>query len=83
MQVIEGDIIRTIRAYHPWFDHYHTAGNPGRYELDEQQELLYKPIIQAIATTGYTGYIGHEFIPTGDPEIALRQAFEVCNIRTA
>ncbi len=79
MQVMEGDIIRTIHDYHPWFGHYHTAGNPGRHELDERQELQYKPIIQAIAATGYTGYIGQEFIPTGDPEVALRQAFEVCN----
>ena len=81
MQVMEGDIIRTIRDYHAYFGHYHTAGNPGRKELDEQQELQYKPIVQAIAATGYTGYLGQEFIPTRDPEVALRQAFEVCNIR--
>lgn len=80
MQVMEGDIIRTIRAYHGWFGHYHTAGNPGRHELDEHQELQYRPIIQAIEATGYTGYIGQEFVPTGDAEVALRQAFEVCNI---
>ena len=82
MQVMEGDIIRTIREHHAYFGHYHTAGNPGRQELDERQELQYKPIIQAIAATGYKGYLGQEFIPTGDPEVALRQAFEVCNIRT-
>ncbi len=83
MQVMEGDIIRTIREHHAYFGHYHTAGNPGRQELDERQELQYKPIIQAIAATGYKGYLGHEFIPTGDPEVALRQAFEICNIRTS
>lgn len=83
MQVMEGDIIRTIREHHAYFGHYHTAGNPGRQELDERQELQYKPIIQAIATTGYKGYLGQEFIPTGDPEVALRQAFEICNIRTS
>jgi sugar phosphate isomerase/epimerase len=66
---------------HAYFGHYHTAGNPGRHELDESQELQYRPIIQTIATTGYTGYLGQEFIPTGDPEVALRQAFEVCNAR--
>ena len=83
MQVMEGDIIRTIRQYHGYFSHYHTAGNPGRQELDQTQELQYKPIIQAIAATGYKGYLGQEFIPTGDPEVALRQAFEICNIRTS
>lgn len=78
MQIMEGDIIRTIREHHGYFAHYHTAGNPGRHELDERQELQYTPIIQAIAATGYTGYIGQEFIPTGDPEDALKQAFDVC-----
>ena len=81
MQIMEGDIIRTIRQYHDYFALYHTAGNPGRRELDERQELQYKPIVQAIAASGYKGYLGQEFIPAGDPEIALRQAFEVCNIR--
>jgi len=81
MQVMEGDIIRTIREHHAYFGHYHTAGNPGRQELDERQELQYKPIIQAIAATGYTGYLGQEFIPSVDPEVALRQAFEICTIR--
>jgi hydroxypyruvate isomerase len=83
MQVMEGDIIRTIREHHVYFGHYHTAGNPGRQELDERQELQYKPIVQAIAATGYKGYLGQEFIPTGDPEVALRQAFEICNIHTS
>jgi hydroxypyruvate isomerase len=81
MQIMEGDIIRTIREHHAYFGHYHTAGNPGRQELDESQELQYKPIIQAIAATGYKGYLGQEFIPAGNPEVALRQAFEICNIR--
>ena len=83
MQVMEGDIIRTIREQHAYFGHYHTAGNPGRQELDERQELQYKPIIQAIAATGYKGYLGQEFIPSGNPEVALRQAFDICNIRTS
>lgn len=81
MQVMEGDIIRTIREHHDYFAHYHTAGNPGRQEIDESQELQYRPIIQTIAATGYTGYLGHEFIPAGDAESALRHAFETCNIR--
>lgn len=82
MQIMEGDIIRTIREYHAYFGHYHTAGNPGRNELDERQELQYRPIIQAIAATGYQGYIGQEFIPSGDAEAALRQAFEICSVGT-
>lgn len=75
MQIMEGDIIRTIQAVHPWIGHYHTAGNPGRAELDDHQELNYRPIFAAIAATGYTGYIGHEFIPRGEPIAALAAAF--------
>ena len=78
MQIMEGDIIRTIRAHHQYFGHYHTAGNPGRNDMDDTQELNYPPIIRAIATTGYDGYIGHEFIPKGEPIAALRAAFELC-----
>jgi hydroxypyruvate isomerase len=78
MQIMEGDIIRTIRAHHPYFGHYHTAGNPGRNDMDDTQELNYAPIIRAIAATGYDGYIGHEFIPKGEPTAALRAAFELC-----
>jgi len=78
MQIMEGDIIRTIRARHAHFGHYHTAGNPGRNDMDDTQELNYPPIIRAIAATGYDGYIGHEFIPKGEPIAALRAAFELC-----
>ncbi len=74
MQVMEGDVIQTIRDHHPWFGHYHTAGVPGRNEIDESQELNYAAIFRAIAATGYVGYIGHEFIPLGDPVAALRSA---------
>ncbi|MEZ4668242.1 MAG: TIM barrel protein [Anaerolineae bacterium] len=80
MQVMEGDVIRTIQDNHTYFAHYHTAGNPGRNEPDETQELNYRPIMQAIAATGYTGYVGQEFIPTRDPVAGLRQAFDLCNI---
>jgi hydroxypyruvate isomerase len=79
MQIMEGDIIRTIQTHHAYFGHYHTAGNPGRHELDGTQELNYAPIVKAIRDTGYTGYICHEFIPTGDPIKALRTAFELCD----
>ena len=74
-QIMEGDILRTIAAQHRWFGHYHTAGNPGRGELDARQELNYAPIFAAIAATGYSGYIGHEFIPQGDPVAGMRAAF--------
>ncbi len=76
MQIMEGDIIRTIQAAHPWIGHYHTAGNPGRNDLDDEQELYYPAILRAIRATGYTGYVGHEFIPKGDPTAALHTTFE-------
>ncbi|HKF37986.1 MAG TPA: TIM barrel protein [Ktedonobacteraceae bacterium] len=80
MQIMEGDIIRTIREYHPYFAHYHTAGNPGRHEIDETQEINYVPIVRALLETGYTGYLGQEFLPLGDPIASLKQAFDLCNI---
>jgi hydroxypyruvate isomerase len=78
MQIMEGDVIRTIREAQPSIGHYHTAGNPGRNDLDEEQELYYPAILQAIRATGYAGFIAHEFIPKGDPVVALRSAFERC-----
>ncbi len=83
MQIMEGDVIRTIREYHPYFRHYHTAGNPGRNDMDEGQELYYPAIMRAILATGYDGFVGHEFIPKGDPIAALRQAYELCNVSDA
>lgn len=78
MQIMEGDIIRTIRAAHEMIGHYHTAGNPGRNELDGTQELYYPAILQAIKETGFAGYIAHEFVPKGDPIASLRAAFQEC-----
>ncbi len=75
MQIMEGDLIRTIEQHHPCFAHYHTAGNPGRGQPDESQEINYPAIYRAISSTGYQGYISHEFIPAGDPLDALRRAF--------
>ena len=77
MQIMEGDLIRTIQDYHSYFGHYHTAGNPGRNDLDEAQEIYYPPVFRAIAATGYDRYIGHEFTPKGDPAAALRTAYEL------
>ena len=81
MQIMEGDVIRTIREHHRPIKHYHTGGCPGRNEIDATQELNYPAIVKAIADTGYQGYIGQEFIPiSGDPINSLRAAVEICNI---
>ncbi len=80
MQIMEGDVIRTIRDYNKHFLHYHTAGNPGRRDMDDTQELLYPPIMRAIVDTGYTGYVGHEFIPKGDVLEALEAAYKLCDV---
>lgn len=81
MQVNEGDVIQNIREYHQYIAHYHTAGVPGRNEIDETQELFYPAIISAIKDTGFTGYIAQEFIPTQKDKIAsLRKAIQICDI---
>ena len=80
MQIMEGDIIRTLRANIDYIGHFHTAGNPGRNELDENQELYYPAICRAIAATGYNGYVGQEFTPNGDPIAALEQAYKACDV---
>jgi hydroxypyruvate isomerase len=80
MQIMEGDIIRTIQRDHAYFGHYHTAGNPGRHELDDSQELLYPPIARAIADTGFDGYFAHEFIAVRDPMEGLRDAVRQCTV---
>lgn len=80
VQVMDGDIIRRIRQYKDYIGHYHTAGNPGRGELDDNQEINYKPIMQEIVKTGYTGYVGQEFVPTRDPLAGLRQAVRLCDV---
>jgi hydroxypyruvate isomerase len=77
MQIMEGDIIRTIGAHHRHFGHYHLAGNPGRNDPDATQELYYPPILDAIEATGYTGYMGMEYIPAGDPVTSLQKAFQL------
>ena len=78
MQIMEGDLIQTIRQHHPHFAHDHTAGNPGRYDLDDQQEIHYPAVFRAIRDTGFERLIAHEFIPNGDPVLALKRAFELC-----
>ena len=79
-QIMDGDIICTIRGHHEHFLHYHTAGNPGRNEIDETQELYYPAIMRAIVETGYKGFVGQEFVPKRDPVRALEQAFKICDV---
>ncbi len=79
MQIMEGDVISTIRDNLKWIGHFHTAGVPGRFDLDDEQELNYRAICRAIAQTDYDLYVGHEFKPKGDPSQALRAAFEICD----
>ena len=81
VQIMNGDVIRRIRKYHPYIGHYHTAGNPGRGELDDTQEINYPPILRAILETGYDGFVAQEFIPTWkDPLAALEHAIGVCDV---
>ena len=81
VQIMNGDVIRRLRLYKDYIGHYHTAGCPGRGELDNNQEINYPPILRAILETGYTGYVAQEFIPTwDDPILALRHAAMVCDV---
>lgn len=79
MQIMEGDVVRTIQRNVRFIGHFHTAGNPDRQDLDDDQELNYRFICKAIAATGYQGYVGHEFKPKGDPLKALQDAFTLCD----
>jgi hydroxypyruvate isomerase len=80
MQIMEGDVIRTIRQHVQHIGHFHTGGVPGRHEIDGTQELNYHAVAMAIADAGFTGYIAHEFVPTRDPLTSLRQAVETCTV---
>ena len=81
MQIMEGDVIRTIRDNKEYIGHYHTGGNPGRHEIDETQELNYPAIVKAILDTGYQGYLGQEFIPARpEPLASLAQGFRICDV---
>ncbi|HZZ57591.1 MAG TPA: TIM barrel protein [Opitutaceae bacterium] len=80
MQIMEGDIIRTIRDHHEAIAHFHTGGVPGRHEIDGAQELNYRAVMRAIADTGYRGFVAQEFIPTRDPLASLREAVQICTV---
>ena len=80
VSIMNGDVIRRIHEHKDWLGHIHTAGNPGRAELDDQQEINYPACMQALVDIGYTGHVGHEFIPTRDPVAGLLQAIEWCDV---
>jgi hydroxypyruvate isomerase len=80
MQIMEGDLIATIRANLPWIAHFHTGGVPGRHELDATQEVQWDGVMRAIADAGFSGYVAHEFIPTRDPMSSLRAAADLCDV---
>jgi hydroxypyruvate isomerase len=81
MQIMEGDVIATIKSSHDCISHYHTGGVPGRNEIDDSQELFYPAIMRAIADTGYKGFVGQEFIPKRPDKIAsLKQGVEICSV---
>jgi hydroxypyruvate isomerase len=80
VQIMDGDVIRRIRQHKEYLGHIHTAGNPGRCELDDTQEINYPPIMRALTEVGYDGFVGHEFIPTRDPLEGLKQAVELCDV---
>jgi len=80
MQIMEGDLIRTIQDNIRYFGHFHTAGNPGRHDIDETQEIFYPAVMRAIADTDYQGFVGHEFSPKGNVLEAMRRAFKLCDV---
>lgn len=80
VQIMDGDVISRIRQYKDYIGHYHTAGNPGRNEPDDTQEINYRAIMKEIVKTGYQGYVGQEFIPTRDPLKSLREAVALCDV---
>jgi hydroxypyruvate isomerase len=81
MQIMEGDVIRTIRDNIAWIGHFHTGGVPGRHEIDGTQELNYHAVAKAIADTGYQGFIAHEFVPANpDPFVSFAEAVRICTV---
>ena len=80
MQIMEGDLITTIRENVQWIAHFHTGGVPGRHELDGEQEVQWDGVMRGILTTSFQGYVAHEFLPTGDPKLSLLQAVKLCDL---
>jgi len=80
VQIMQGDLITRIRKYHEYIGHYHTAGVPGRNEIDDTQEINYPAVMKAVVETKYAGYVAQEFIPTRDPMTSLREAVRLCDV---
>jgi hydroxypyruvate isomerase len=80
MQIMEGDLVRTIQQNIPWLAHFHTGGVPGRHELDGTQEVQWDGVMRGIAAANFGGYVAHEFVPTRDPLTSLRQAVDLCDV---
>jgi hydroxypyruvate isomerase len=80
VQVMDGDVIVRIRQYADLIGHVHTAGVPGRREMDDRQEINYRPVMKALADAKYAGFVGHEFVPTRDPLEGLKEAVAVCTV---
>jgi hydroxypyruvate isomerase len=80
MQIMEGDLIETIRQNIRWIAHFHTGGVPGRHELDGTQEVQWDGVMRAIADAGFKGYVAHEFVPSGDPLTSLKNAADLCDV---
>jgi hydroxypyruvate isomerase len=80
MQIMEGDLIATIKENIKWLGHFHTGGVPGRHELDDTQEVNWAAVMRGIVATGFTGYVAHEFIPTRDPLTSLAEAVTLCDV---
>jgi hydroxypyruvate isomerase len=80
MQIMEGDLIDTIRQNIQWIGHFHTGGVPGRHELDETQEVQWDGVMRGIVDSGFKGYVAHEFVPSRDPLVSLREAADLCDV---
>jgi hydroxypyruvate isomerase len=80
MQIMEGDVVRTVTDNIQYIGHFHTGGVPGRHEIDDTQELNYHRVMRAIADAGFKGFVAQEFIPTRDPRESLKQAVEICTV---
>jgi hydroxypyruvate isomerase len=80
MQIMEGDLVRTIQKNIDWIGHFHTGGVPGRHELDGTQEVQWDGVMRGIAAVNFHGYVAHEFVPVHDPLTSLRQAVDLCDV---
>ena len=80
MQIMEGDLVRTIQQNIQWLGHFHTGGVPGRHELDGTQEVQWDGVMRGIAAANFQGYVAHEFVPTRDPLTSLREAADLCDV---